>query len=190
MTKSPPPIDAAVARSALKIVQDSAQRGTTLYRYSQASPFFFLWALVWFLGFGLSDVFPGRVGTVWLCADLLGVVGSVVLAQRTLTHKGTDHTMVWRLGGMAAALGVLVFCTLLIFEVRSGRQVASFFGLLVACVYTLVGCWSGLRWLLAGVLMWALTLSGYFLLPAYFNVWMGCVGGGTLALTGLWMRRV
>ena len=189
-TKPSSSIDADEARSALKIVQDSAQRGTTLYRYAQASPFFFLWALVWFLGFGLSDVFPGRVGTVWLCADLLGVVGCMVLAQRTLTHRGTDRTMVWRLGGMAAALGVLVFCTLLIFEVRSGRQVASFFGLLVASGYAIVGCWSGLRWLLAGVVMGALTLSGYFLLPAYFNLWMGCVGGGVLALTGVWIRRV
>ena len=107
-TKLTSSIDADEARSALKIVQDSAQRGTTLYRYAQASPFFLLWALVWFLGFGLSEVFPGRVGTVWLCADLLGVVGCMVLAQRTLTHRGTDRTMVWRLGGMAAALGVLV----------------------------------------------------------------------------------
>ena len=89
-------------------------------------------------------------------------------------------------GGGAGRAGV---CTLLIFEVRSGRQVAGFFGLLVASGYAIVGCWSGLRWLLAGVVMGALTLSGYFLLPAYFNLWMGCVGGGVLALTGVWMRR-
>ena len=73
-TKPSSSIDADEARSALKIVQDSAQRGTRLYRYYQASPFFFLWALVWFLGFGLSEVFPGRVITQIMNVDLQSTV--------------------------------------------------------------------------------------------------------------------
>ena len=138
----------------------------------------------------MSDLFPNQVGTIWLSADLFGVIASLVLAKRKRTHKGIGQSVAWRLGGMAASIGLFAFCTLLVFEVRSGRQITCYFGLMVACGYSIAGCWSGLRWLIAGVVMGVLTLSGYFMLPEHYNLWMGCVGGGTLALTGVWMRRV
>jgi hypothetical protein len=46
-------------------------------------------------------------------------------------------------------------------------------------------CWIG-----AGVAVAALALFAYFYVPAYFNTWMGLVGGGVLVLTGYWLRRV
>jgi hypothetical protein len=34
-----------------------------------------------------------------------------------------------------------------------------------------------------------LTVTGYVLLREHFMLWMSLCGGGTLLLTGLWMRR-
>jgi len=72
----------------------------------------------------------------------------------------------------------------------SGKQVSPFITLTVALAYGLVGLWAGLRWIGAGVAVAALALFAYFFVPAYFNTWMGFVGGGVLVLTGYWLRRV
>jgi hypothetical protein len=43
---------------------------------------------------------------------------------------------------------------------------------------------------LAGVVVAALTLIGFFGLPQYFLLWMAVVGGGALILGGFWLRSV
>jgi len=40
-----------------------------------------------------------------------------------------------------------------------------------------------------GLLMTALILVGYYLVPAWFNLWMGLVGGGTFILSGIFIRK-
>jgi hypothetical protein len=41
----------------------------------------------------------------------------------------------------------------------------------------------------AGVLVAALTLAGFFLLKDNFFLWMAGVGGGSLILAGYWFRQ-
>ncbi len=55
---------------------------------------------------------------------------------------------------------------------------------------------SMLRWGFAGIsfypagrLLAAATLGAYFFLKDFFFVWMAVAGGGSLLLTGLWMRN-
>jgi hypothetical protein len=62
--------------------------------------------------------------------------------------------------------------------------------LLVAAIYAVMGIWSGLRFLYIGIALAALTLGGWFWLPHYFLLWMAVVGGGSLILVGLWLRKV
>ena len=40
-----------------------------------------------------------------------------------------------------------------------------------------------------GLLMTALILVGYYFVPAWFNLWMGLVGGGTFILSGIFIRK-
>ena len=53
-----------------------------------------------------------------------------------------------------------------------------------------MGIWRGLRFRYAGIAVGALTLGGWFWLPEYFLLWMAAVGGGSLILVGLWLRKV
>jgi hypothetical protein len=72
----------------------------------------------------------------------------------------------------------------------NGRQIEAFIPLVVAASYAVMGCWVGLRLTVAGGALAALTLCGFFFVPAYFSLWMAVVGGGALVLGGLWLRRV
>jgi hypothetical protein len=56
-------------------------------------------------------------------------------------------------------------------------------------IYTVVGLWFGLAFVVIGVGVTVLTLIGYFFIGAWFEPWMALVNGGGLILGGLWMRR-
>lgn len=188
--QTPPSLNREEARQALDTIAASAQRSTTLYRYHQASPYFFLWGVVWMLGYGLSDLWPAQAGWTWLLLDAMGIGMSIVIAKAAQTQRGARSPMAWRLAGLGFCLLVYFAATFAVMAPTSGKQVSAFITLTVALAYALVGLWAGLRWIVAGVAVAALTLFAYFVAPAYFNTWMGLVGGGVLVVTGYWLRRV
>ena len=85
---------------------------------------------------------------------------------------------------------IFIAATLAVMAPVSGRQVGAFIPLVVAASYALAGIWCGSRFIVAGAAIAGLTLAGFFLLPAHFNLWMAAVGGGALLLAGLWLRSV
>lgn len=185
-----PPIGPDEARQALNTVQAAAQRGTTLYRYRQASPHFILWGLVWALGYGMSDLWPAQAGWIWLGLDATGVLASILITKADRARRGASQAMTWRIAGLGLTLLVFFVATYLVMAPQTGRQVSTFITLTVALAYTVVGLWAGPRWIMAGAAVCALSLIAFFHVPAYFNTWMGLIGGGTLVLSGVWLRRV
>lgn len=178
------------ARQALDTIAATTQRSTTLYRYHQASPYFFVWGVVWVFGYGSSDLWPTRAGWIWMLLDAIGVAVSIWIAQTDRARRGAGSGLAWRIAGMGFSLCVFFAASFVVMAPLSGKQVSSFITLTVALAYVLVGLWAGLRWIVAGVAVAALTLFAYFVAPAYFNTWMGLVGGGVLVLTAYWLRRV
>jgi hypothetical protein len=71
----------------------------------------------------------------------------------------------------------------------NGAQIGAFIPMIVALTYALAGLFfNATRFVIAGAAIAALTLGGYFYLPSHFMLWMAFVGGGALALAGIWMR--
>jgi len=70
----------------------------------------------------------------------------------------------------------------------SGPQSAVLISLIVALCYVLGGVWIGARLAVTGIAVAVLTLVGFYMLPAYFLLWMAVVGGGALILAGVWLR--
>ncbi|MBK9236428.1 MAG: hypothetical protein IPO19_10430 [Rhodoferax sp.] len=183
-------ISVAQARQTLNVVQAAADRGTTLYRYRLASPYFLLWGVVWALGYGLSDWWPAQTGWIWLALDVIGVAASIVITSVGHARRGAGHAMPWRIAGLALIVLAYFAAAFLVMAPQTGRQVSTFITLTVALAYSVVGIWAGSRWMFAGLAVCAAALIGYFHVPVYFNTWMGLVGGGALVLSGIWLRRV
>ena len=83
----------------------------------------------------------------------------------------------------------VVIATLALMGPVDGRQTAAFVPLVVATSYVLGGIWWGTRFVVAGIVLAALTLGGFFLLTEHFLLWMAVVGGAALLVGGLWLRR-
>lgn len=188
--QNPPSLNREEARQALDTIAATAQRSTTLYRYHQASPYFFLWGVAWVLGYGLSDLWPTLAGWTWLLLDAVGIGMSIWIAKSGRAQSGAGSAMAWRIAGLGFSLFVYFAATFAVMAPTSGKQVSTFITLTVALAYVLVGLWAGLRWIVAGMAVAALSLFAYFYVPAYFNTWMGFAGGGVLVLAGYWLRRV
>ncbi|PCE28009.1 hypothetical protein BWP39_05760 [Paraburkholderia acidicola] len=175
------------AAQALREVEAVGQHSGQLYRYQRIAPMLMLWGVIWLIGFGLTDITPAHANFIWIALDVIGVSGCIYLGQRG-KHEGRAGTS-WR--WLASILSIFAFyiLALVIFQPATGMQSAAFIALIVSLFYVLGGFWLGARFAIAGALLAALTLIGYFMLAAHFALWMAVAGGGALMLAGLWLRR-
>jgi hypothetical protein len=189
------------AAAALSDIAKTEIRSSRAYRYRQASPNLIVWGALWAGGYGLTDVWPHRGAAIWIAIVPIGLAISFLIGMRSaarsdppgphpLDPSRTGAAAGFRWGFPATMLTAFIFiaATLAVMAPVSGRQVGAFIPLVVAASYALAGIWCGLRFIVAGAAIVGLTLAGFFLLPAHFNLWMAAVGGGALVLAGLWLR--
>lgn len=174
------------AEEALALVEDARQSLGILSGYRHSAPYFYLWGAVWFVAYLVCDFMPQQMGNIWLVADVIGIGATVVLSLRGPRKRGRYD---WRwIGGMAAVFFFMAAC-LSILPPKDGRAFTGFITLVFGLLYMLTGLWAGFRLSLAGVMLTVVTLVGYALVKDHYYAWLGVAGGGTLFVTGLWLRR-
>jgi len=176
------------AAATLKNIRHTQGRSAEAYGYQAAAPFLILWGVIWFLGYGATDLYPHTANWAWGTLIVIGFLASAYLGRRGSTRAdGARHG----LKIMASWLALLAFIAAAFSVLRPTRdeQVGAFIPLLIAFAYSILGIWGGMRFLIAGVAVAVLTLGGFFLLEAHFSLWMAAVGGGTLVATGLWLNK-
>ena len=181
-------VSARQAADALLDVQRTQYRLSILRGYEYGAPHFLLWGCIWIVGFASSYAFPGHEWLIWLALDTLGIFGGLVIGRAT-PIVGMQARGSWQYLAAAATIVAFVAATYYVMAPHSGSQFGAFPALVMALFYVLVGIWRGPRWIVVGSAAGLLTLLGYGLLREYFMLWMAGVGGGTLLLTGIWMRR-
>lgn len=165
--------------------EDQSRRA---YGYLAASPHLILWGLIWVFGYGAMALNPGA-GRFWPYLAGAGLLLSLWIGTRSKLCR-TAYTD-WRYATTMLVAVLFAITLLLVLAPRSDAQVSALFPLLTGLAYALIGIWgrSARMWVL-GVLISALTLTGYFLVPQHFMLWLAVVGGGGLLLGGFWLRSV
>ena len=182
------PLSPAEAQGALRDLSIAERASAKAYGYRHASPHLFLWGIIWIVGYGLSYARP-QWAAAWPSLALIGTIASFWIGWSSKPVGARGHD--WRHLGTALAVFAYVAALFVIMPPRDPMQIGAFFPILVALFYSLVGIWTrGLRMLVAGIVVAALTLGGYFLLPHYFLLWMAVVGGGAVVLGGFWLRSM
>ncbi len=182
----------------LKEIEKTSRRSAQALGYANASPGFILWGVIWMAGYAGSDIILRDVADkhwinwLWFSLTVIGVTGSHLIGRGQ--HQGRNDQAArgvgLRWGASFAVLWVFTVATFLVLQPATPMATGAFVPLLVAAVYAIFGVWKGLRFLYAGIAVAALTLGGYFFLPEHFLLWMAVVGGGSLVLVGLWLRKV
>ena len=189
------------AADSLKQIEKAGRRSAEAHIYANASPFFIMWGVLWVIGYAGSDLIIATTGTyrfislLWIAISLVGAAGSTLIGRRQhlLQHPGMREAgrakgRRWWLTFFAA--WVFLLASLVVLKPANAIATGAFVPLLVALVYTIYGIWGGMRFLYTGIAVAALTLGGWFYLPQHFLLWMAFVGGGSLILVGLWLKKV
>jgi hypothetical protein len=140
---------------------------------------------------------------IWVAIVTIGFIAGYLIAFRAeirramqageainLAPRRAAAWLRWTFSAIATIAAVFFAASLAVMSPVSPRQIGAFIPLIVAAGYALLGLWRGVRFIAVGAVLAGLTLGGFFLLPAYFGLWMAAVGGGALVLGGLWLRRV
>ncbi len=180
-------LSAEEAARALHEIEAVSHRSGQLYRYQRTAPMLLLWGAIWLVGFGLTDLFPANANAFWIVLNIAGVLGCLHFGRQRSGDPTTRTGWRW----LASCAGIFAFylLVLVIFQPAGGKQSSALIVLIVALAYVLGGIWFGARFAVAGIVLAALDLSGYFVLTEHFYLWMAFVGGGALMLAGLWLRR-
>lgn len=145
------------------------------------------WGLIWIamaslaqtLGLAGIKLFP------WL--TLLGTVGSFVIGWLQATQiRGPIDRRYLRVVAVTLAFGLVLGPVLGL--PRSPESVFAYIGLLVAQVYVISGLWFDNYLLKLGLIIAAAMLVGVLFLGSWFWIWVGVVGGGTLLISGSYVR--
>ena len=185
------------AADSLKAIAQTGRRSAQAYSYAHSSPHFILWGLVWLIGYAGSDLLPRwgaphLVGWLWNAATVIGIATSFWIGRRqSLAAPGVgDRKTGLRWFASFVVIWLFVAAVFAIMHPVNPLVQGAFFPLIVAMFYALLGVWKGLRFLIAGAVVSTATLFGFFYLPQIFLLWMAVVGGGSLILVGLWLKKV
>jgi hypothetical protein len=182
------PLSSNEAAETLRDISKTERRSANAYGYGSASPHLILWGLIWAVGYGAIYLRP-QWGAVWLPLIVVGSLGSFWIGWRSkpVTASNAD----WRFGATFVAVVLFISALFAVLPPHTDKQAGAFFPILVALFYALIGIWTnGYRMIVLGLAVGALTLFGFFELPAQFSLWMAGVGGGGLVLGGIWLRSV
>ncbi|WP_232793384.1 hypothetical protein [Caulobacter hibisci] len=180
------------AAAALAEIDTTTRRNGLLKGYRIGGPILMLWSVVWALGYlNMGLLAPHWWGWTWLGLDAVGVIGTVLLAQRGQRQAGVGAqggpNSLRMLGGMAVVM-IFVSAVFAVLRPTDPAGYVAFPGLLVGVIYAGVGVFFARRYLLIGAVMFALTLIGFYGFKEHLAFWMASASAA-LFVSGVWLWR-
>lgn len=186
------PLSRDQAADTLRDIEQVERRAFSAYGYKSAAPFLILWGAIWAVGYSASDLWPGYAGDVWIALLAVGFVASAVIGRRAGAgrHSERQNALIGlRITATWIAVFAFFFGVFTIMAPVSGEQTGAFFPLFFGTVYVVLGIWMGIRFVVVGAAVVALTMFGFFHIHPHFGFWVAAVGGGALILGGFWLRK-
>ena len=182
------------AGSALRDIARAQRRLGIFSGYRYAAPHLWMWGLIWIAGYGATDLMPQVAGWIWLVLNVGGMAIGIAIGRHQMRTEARmrgepdgDVTSM-RMIGISVAIVIFIFATFDMLRQQTPAQFGAFPVLLMGLLYALAGLWAGLRWSIVGLVLSAVSMLGYHFIVQHYMLWLGAAGGGTLILSGFWMR--
>jgi hypothetical protein len=147
-----------------------------------------LWGIIWFIGYLCSHFLdPNTAGRIWSVLAVLGSIGSGVMGYRLGSrYRLPVSGRIWKIW---IFFFLYVFLWTWVAWPLDVRQISLLIALYVMFAYVLLGLWLEQIITWVGLVVSALGLIGYFLVPDIFYLWMAILGGGTLFGSGIYILK-
>lgn len=181
------------AQASLAAVKDTMLRTHKAVAAAYSSPLLIFWGLLWVAAYTASQFYPQYADVIFGAMAGVGLLGSFLVwprVKRNLPVKEpVEEKINLRIGALWGSLFIYIFIWLSIFAPVNGMQINAFVCTVVMFAYIVTGLWFTayfMVWL--GLAVTATTLVGFYLLPAYYCLWMAVTAGGLLLGTGLYLH--
>jgi hypothetical protein len=176
------------AAAALRDIDQAGERSLELKSYDTGGPYLLIWGLAWLVAGSVTDFMPRQGALIWNTVNAIAVIATIWLTYR-LARQNANRRGSWRVFLAAFILAVFANTVLWLFQPLAANKIMAFVGLLNATGYALLGLWQGPRWIIAGGIVALALLVGFYYVPEHYSLWMGVVGGGSMIISGVWIRR-
>ena len=168
-------IDPKEAANALGAVAVVERRTREALYYAGASSILILWGVAWAIGHAITFAAPTLANAAWVVINVVGTVASLLIGFARSRRRARPWD--WRLGIAFVVMIVFGMFTQWLLGATQWREISA-------------GMWIGRFFILSGAFVVLVVLADYAWGGAWFNLWLGAVGGGAMVLGGLWLRRV
>jgi hypothetical protein len=179
------------AEEALAAIQQVTKKTRHSIASSGAYLFLIITGAIWLAGFLANQFLPGETAAIiWAVASVAGSGLAIFLGTRLGKRVHNPSTGLYARRALIfwAFLVLAAVAAIAVARPADGKQMTMLIVLFIMIgqqAMDLLFDYSSTLWALP---IAALALAGYFLLPAFFYLWMGVlVGGGMIAL-GLYIR--
>lgn len=182
------PNEAEEALAAIRVITQKTRR---FISSSGSYLFLILWGIVWLLGFLGSQFLPQDLSSyAWMVLDILGGILSAVIGFRINrgVRSPSAPTSGKRIGLFWLLLFAYIIATIAVSWPVNNKQLAMYIILFVMVGWLAMGLLLSFASIWHGLIITALALIGYFLLPDIFYLWMAILGGGGMIAFGLYIR--
>jgi hypothetical protein len=184
----PTEISPQEARAMLADVEDARIAMRRTIRDHRGHYHLWIWGGVWiampltahFGGDNAARYFPALCVVGGVLSAITGFVQSRQVRQPKNARFGIAMVTLWLFG---------VLFPIVLRAPLDVRNLYAFCCLVAMQTYVIAGLWTDTYLLWVGILVTLLVLAGFFLFPAIFWLWMAIFGGGTLVLTGFYVRH-
>lgn len=164
-------------------------------KIAESYPYFFLWGLIWFVGYLASIVIPGRnIGIMWLVLVIFGFIGSALIENGNGRKAGPNPTLLKKLGWLSLLMWtVAVLFFFLFFEVYRGffklNLINAYWPFQIGVIYLANSIFFGRQLVIVGCWLILSALVSLLIPFPFFFIWLALAGGGGLLFTGYIFRK-
>jgi hypothetical protein len=181
------------AQASLTQVEQTMARTRKAIAAGYSSPLLILWGLLFAVANAVAHFYLKYTYIIFWAMAGVGLMGSLLVwwrLQRKLPVKEpVEDKLNLRIGALWGSLFIYVFIWLSLLAPFNGMQMHAFIVTSTMFGYVVLGLWFTeyyMAWL--GLAVTAVTLVGFYLLPAYYCLWMAVTAGGLLLGTGLYLH--
>jgi hypothetical protein len=147
--------------------------------------------IVWLIGFTCTQFLQGEiVAYIWIGLSIIGSVVGTVLGRRMgeRVHSPSTAPIARRIGLFWMLLVLYGIATIAVARPTDGKQVTMLVILFIMLGQLAMGLLLSFATVWWALPVTALALLGYFLVPDFFYLWMGILGGGGMIALGLYVH--
>ena len=194
------PISAEEARLSLAEIDRIGRHIRQAIAAGRSSYLLILWGSIWIIGFVAEQYFR-KAGQLWLGLDAIGIAASFYSRWHPNDPvKSPHHARIgvcWLILFGYAAL----WCSLiapweisrtpawLAYAPFMARKMALLWVTVSMFAYVMFGIWLDRFFLWLGGLVTLAALLGFFFIANYFYLWVAVFGGGSLIVSGIFIRK-